>query len=212
MKVNLTIGIPIWLDRLFVCPLLLYRLWKYGYTYRKIDLGEAEWTILDAKDYYRFGNLKWTINGNGRKFYATRFVKIGPGKTKTLRLHREIMQAPKDLLVDHRNCNTLDNRRENLRLATHSQNTCNSQIYKPRGSSKFRGVQFRKQKGRWVGIIYHNKKLIWLGTFDNEIEAAKAYDDAAKKYHGEFARLNFPESEDSPSIALRTGAQRSANS
>jgi hypothetical protein len=193
MSAKLTITIPEWLDKICTWPVTAYRRFKYGYPFRRIYLGEGEWTILDQKDYYCFGDFKWTISGNGKKFYATRFVKIGPGKTKTLRLHREIMQAPKDLLVDHRNSNPLDNRRENLRLATHSQNTCNRQIYNKKGSSQFRGVQFRKDRGRWVGIIYHNKKLIWLGSFDSEIEAAKAYDEAAKKYHGEFARLNFPE-------------------
>jgi hypothetical protein len=103
MSAKLTITIPEWLDRVCVWPVMWYRRRKYGYDFRKIYLGEGEWTILDQKDYYCLGSFKWTINGNGRKFYATRFVKIGPGKTKTLRLHREIMQAPKDLLVDHRN-------------------------------------------------------------------------------------------------------------
>ena len=189
MKINLTIGIPVWLDFIFTCPLLAYRLLRFGYTYRRIYLGEDEWTILDQQDYYRFGNLKWTISGNGKKFYATRFLKIAPGQTKTLRLHREILNAPADLLVDHINSDTLDNRRANLRLATHSQNTCNSRI-KSKGSSRFRGVQFRKRRG-WVAITYKDKKMIWIGTFDSEIEAARAYDAAAKKYHGEFARLNF---------------------
>jgi hypothetical protein len=191
MCAKLTITIPVWLDFIFTCPLLAYRLLRYGYTYRRIYLGEDEWTILDQQDYYRFGNFKWTISGNGKKFYATRFLKIAPGKTKTLRLHREIMNAPANLLVDHINSDTLDNRRANLRLATHSQNTCNRQIIEPKGSSRFRGVQFRKRRGKWVAVIYKDKKLIWLGSFDAEIDAAKAYDEAAKKYHGEFARLNF---------------------
>ncbi len=189
MKINLTIGVPVWLDKICAWPLMVYRKRKYGYDFRRIYLGEGEWTILDRQDYYRLGNLKWTISGNSKKFYATRFLKIAPGKTKTLRLHREIMNAPKGLLVDHINSDTLDNRRANLRLATHSQNTCNSRI-KSKGSSKFRGVQFRKNRG-WVAVTYKNKKMIWLGTFDSEIDAARAYDKAALEYHKEFARLNF---------------------
>ena len=177
MTTNLTVKIPVWLDLFFVWPLMWYRRRKFGYDFRRIYLGEDEWTILDQQDYYRFGNLKWTISGNGKKFYATRFLKIAPGKTKTLRLHREIMNAPADLLVDHINSDPLDNRRANLRLATHSQNTCNRQIIEPRG--------------KWVAVTYKDKKMIWIGTFDSEIDAAKAYDEAAIKYHGEFARLNF---------------------
>ncbi len=191
MTTNLTVKIPVWLDLFFVWPLMWYRRRKFGYDFRRIYLGEDEWTILDQQDYYRFGNLKWTISGNGKKFYATRFLKIAPGKTKTLRLHREIMNAPADLLVDHINSDPLDNRRANLRLATHSQNTCNRQIIEPKGSSRFRGVQFRKRRGKWVAVTYKDKKMIWIGTFDSEIDAAKAYDEAAIKYHGEFARLNF---------------------
>jgi len=110
-----------------------------------------------------------------------------------LSMHREIMQAPAGLLVDHRNRNTLDNRRENLRLATRSQNSCNSRIDKSKATSQFRGVQYWKRRGRWVAKIKHKGKETWLGSFDNEIDAARAYDDAAKKYHGEFARLNLPD-------------------
>ncbi|MGA2323997.1 MAG: HNH endonuclease [Sedimentisphaerales bacterium] len=192
MKINLTIGIPVWLDFIFTCPLLAYRLLRYGYTYRRIYLGEDEWTILDQQDYYRFGNLKWTISGNGKKFYATRFLKIAPGKTKTLSLHRAIMNAPKGLVVDHINGESLDNRRANLRLATQSQNSCNKRKRK-NTSSQFRGVSFYKPQGVWNAYINVAGKRIQLGYFDSEIEAAKAYDAAARKYHGEFARLNFPE-------------------
>ncbi len=186
---TINITIPNWLDKVCAWPLMVYRKHKYGYDFRRIYLGEGEWTILDPQDYYLFGDLKWTISGNSKRFYATRFLKIAPGKTKTLRLHREIMNAPKGLLVDHINSDTLDNRRANLRLATHSQNSCNRRI-KSKGSSRFRGVQFRKNRG-WVAVTYKNKKMIWLGTFDSEIDAARAYDRAAIKYHKEFARLNF---------------------
>jgi hypothetical protein len=60
-------------------------------------------------------------------------------------------------------------------------------------SSRYIGVSFHKKKGKWMAVIGYKGKNVWLGRFDNEIDAAKAYDAAAKKYYGEFARLNFPE-------------------
>jgi hypothetical protein len=171
---------------------MAYRRWRYGYSFRRIYLGEGEWTIVDSADYYRLGNFKWHIKGNGKKFYVVRSAKNGPGRTKLLGLHREITNAPKGLLVDHRNGNTLDNRKANLRLATASQNMQNVQK-KKNTSSRFIGVSFIKSAGRWAAQIRAKGKDRWLGTFDFEIDAAHAYDEAAKKYYGEFARLNFPE-------------------
>ena len=103
------------------------------------------------------------------------------------------MRAPRGLLVDHRNGDGLDNRRDNLRLATHSENMMNRPKIKSPTTSRFVGVYFDKARRLWVARIHLNGKCIWLGRFATEIEAAKAYDEAAKKYHGEFARLNFPE-------------------
>jgi hypothetical protein len=102
------------------------------------------------------------------------------------------MDAPKGLLVDHRNSDSLDNRRTNLRLATHSQNQCNRRKRK-NTSSRFRGVYFRKENRKWAAFISVAGKKIFLGYFDSETEAARVYDAAAKKYRGGFARLNFPE-------------------
>ncbi len=192
MSAQLTIKIPVWLDFLFTCPLLAYRLLRYGYTYRRIYLDEGEWTLVDADVYYQLGHLKWHIKGNGKKYYVVRDVKTDPGKTKLLSLHREITDAPKGLVVDHRNGDTLDNRRANLRLATQSQNMQNVPK-KENTSSRFMGVYFIKSAGKWGGQIRVKGKDKWLGSFKNEIDAAKAYDETAKKYHGEFARLNFPE-------------------
>jgi hypothetical protein len=150
-------------------------------------------TIVEPPDYYRLCNFKWTLNGNGIKFYAVRYVRVGPGKTKTIRLHREIMNPPAGLLVDHKNLDSLDNRRTNLRLATHSQNQCNKSKTKSKTSSRFVGLSRDKTRGEWDVRLKHHGKRIWIGRFTDEIEAAKAYDRAAIKYHGEFARLNFPE-------------------
>jgi hypothetical protein len=186
------ISIPNWLDRFFTFPLLVFRLLRYGYTFRRIYLSEDAWTVLDQQDYYRFGRFKWEISGDDNIFYAVRNTIVDSSRTTTIRLHREIMNAPKGLVVDHINGDSLDNRRANLRLATHSQNSCNKRKRK-NTTSQFRGVCFCKAKGKWDANINLAGKRIWLGSFDSEIEAGKAYDVAAKKYHGEFARLNFPE-------------------
>jgi HNH endonuclease/AP2 domain len=191
MSAKLTITIPVCLDVLFVWPVMVYRWWKYGYTYRRIYLGEGKWTLLDVKDYYRLRIFKWIIYGNGTNLYAVRHQLIEPNKTKTVYMHREIMNPPAGLVVDHRNCDGLDNRKDNLRFATHAQNTRNRRK-KKNASSQFLGVYFNKEKSTWDSQIMHNGKKIWVGRFKTEIDAARAYDAAALKYHKEFARLNFP--------------------
>ena len=188
---TIQIKVPNWLDKIFTWPVVAYRQWKYGYTYRRIYLGEDEWTIVEPADYYRLKNYNWYLGGNGKEFYAFRNIKIGPGKTKMVGMHREIMNHPAHLLVDHRNNDGLDNRRDNLRLATFSQNNINCRRNKSKSSSRFVGVTFDKRKMQWRVRISVNRKRIFLGYFDSEIDAAKAYDEAAKKYYGEFARLNF---------------------
>jgi hypothetical protein len=192
MNANYTIKVPEWLDRICTWPVMWYRSRKYGYSYRRIYLGEGEWTIVDPKDYYRLGHFKWCIDGKNNKFYAVRNVKNGDKKVRTVRLHREIMEAPEGVLVDHRNRETLDNRRANLRFATQSQNMQNRRKRK-NTTSQYIGVCLDKQRGQWEVRINHRGKKIWIGRFRTEIEAARVHDAAAKKYHGEFARLNFPE-------------------
>jgi hypothetical protein len=160
MKVNLTIGIPDWLDRICASPVTLYRKHKYGYSYRRIYLDEGKWTTLDEEDYYRFGNLKWSIGGGRNNFYVIRAARNEDGQIKIVRLHREIMNAPNGLLVDHRNGDSLDNRRANLRLATRGQNSCNRRKTKTKTSSRFIGVSFFKRNGLWAASIsYCGKKF-----------------------------------------------------
>jgi hypothetical protein len=88
----------------------------------------------------------------------------------------------------------MDNRRANLRGATRAQNIRNRKKFANSSGSKYKGINRYKNKNRWVARIMFEKKRIHLGIFRNEIEAAKAYDRAAIKYHGEFASLNFPQS------------------
>lgn len=110
-------------------------------------------------------------------------------------LHRAVMERildgpiPRGREVDHRNLNRLDNRRSNLRMATRQQNSANCSR---KSASRFRGVTWDKARGKWaagvkIDYVRHN-----LGRFDNEEDAARAYDAAARVAFGEFARLNFP--------------------
>jgi hypothetical protein len=191
MKVNLTIGIPKWLDRICAWPVLLYRKYKYGWPFRRIYLGEGLFTIVDPDVYYWLNQFHWSPRRNSNCVYAVRFLNEPGKKTKILSMHREIMNPEKGLLVDHRNGLTLDNRRENLRIATHSQNQFNKTKTSLKTSSRYVGVYREKHSRLWASKIGREGKSIWLGRFKSEIDAARAYDEAAKKYHKDFAHLNF---------------------
>jgi hypothetical protein len=202
----MNISLPSWIERIFVWPVLLYRYCEFGYTFRRINLGEGQWTILDEEDYNRLKDFKWVVHGSGKSgenLYAVRFKLVSPKKTAMISMHREIMNPTDDRFVDHKNCDSLNNRRRNLRLATRSQNIQNRRK-KKNTASQFVGLNFYKPSKRWDSRITHEGKRIKLGRFDSEIEAAKAYDEAAKKYYGEFARLNFPpENEESRALFPR---------
>jgi hypothetical protein len=182
-----------WLDFIFTFPLLAYRRLRYGYTFRRIYLGGGKFTIVDPPDYYRLNNFHWSARKNSNCTYAVRFLNDPGKKPKIISLHREIMNPAPRLLVDHKNRNTLDNRRANLRIATHSQNQFNKAKTSEKTSSRFIGVYLEKPSCLWATKISHHGKSIWLGRFNSELTAARAYDNAARKYHKEFARLNFPE-------------------
>lgn len=115
---------------------------------------------------------------------------------KAVGVHRLIMNIVdnKELVVDHINGDPLDNRRANLRTCTHAENLCNQKKSK-NNTSGFKGVYITKTKEgkpRFSVMISKNKRLKYLGVYDGLIEAALAYDKAARELHGEFAQLNFP--------------------
>jgi hypothetical protein len=184
-------NVPNWLDKICAWPVLWYRKRRFGDAFRRIYLGEGKFTLVSPSDFYLFNNFQWCAKEYRGCFHAVRFNNHGDKGPMILSMHRLIMTPPRGLIVDHRNRNGLDNRRSNLRLATYSQNNCNKPKRK-NTSSRFVGVSFDKRGQHWVAYIHHNGKHIWLGRFDNEIDAAKARDKAARQYHGEFARLNFP--------------------
>jgi hypothetical protein len=105
-------------------------------------------------------------------------------------MHRFIINAPFGVQIDHINGNKLDNRRSNIRMATVQKNAFNRKKPKGKCTSQYKGVFKRKDLNKWETRIKINNKSIYLGTFVDEVDAAKAYNQAARKYFGEFARCN----------------------
>ena len=123
--------------------------------------------------------------------YVACFSKRVNGKKKRFTMHDMIMNPPSGMEVDHKDGDTLNNQRDNLRLVTHRQNCLNRKARSDKKYSKYKGVGFNK--GHFRARIRVNDKDIFIGNFDNEFDAAKAYDQKAKEFFGEYAKLNFYE-------------------
>lgn len=152
-----------------------------------IELTQGYKTIVDDPDYEELNKYLWCVWIPSGKPYAA--SALGKGK-KLFKMHRVILKLddPK-IKVDHRDGDGLNNRRSNLRLATSRQNNQNAV---KSSMSPYRGIQ-QVPSGNWQASIRDNfGTSIYLGTFREDYEAAKAYDEAAKKFHKEFAVLNFP--------------------
>lgn len=164
-----------------------------------LSLTNGGFAKVDDEDFGRVSKIEWYRDSRGY-IAAVR----GDGKGRSLLLHRLIMDPLYGMEVDHRNHDTLDYQRENLRLCTKSQNQMNRVVSityagKPK-SSKYKGVTWHKKNRRWIAQIGVDDRRIYLGTFGTELEAALAYNKAALFYFGEFAYLNKIEEEQSHAI------------
>lgn len=153
----------------------------------KIDLGNNQFALVDFEDYEYLNELKWHIYKNGNHLYA-RSSFYDNKKQKNILMHRLILE-PKGKCIDHINGNGLDNRKCNLRICERHQNALNRKK-NINNSSGFKGVSWFKPSQKWRVQIGYKKVVYHIGSFINLIDAARAYNEAAIKYHGEFANLN----------------------
>lgn len=155
-----------------------------------IKIAKNRYALVDDEDAERVSSVDWHLRRSANTFYAgTSSQRIG--KNNRL-MHRMILHAPVGTMVDHINGNGLDNRRCNLRLVTPRQNAQNQFLQEREDgkSSRFKGVYWSDGAGLWLASIKLDAGKRFIGSFEDEVEAARAYDAAAVQFFGEYARTN----------------------
>ena len=147
---------------------------------------------MDPEDYERLARYKWHAMKCRHTFYAARYGRRDKdGKRKCYMMHREIMKLEGETVCDHINGNGLDNRKANLRPATRAQNGWNRRKGRIKSRSRYKGLAWDSKDKRWEVRISVNGRRIYIGRFQDQMKAARAYDRAARKYHGQYAQFNF---------------------
>jgi HNH endonuclease len=162
----------------------------------EVPLTQGKVALIDDEDAPRILAYKWTLSHNPNRrrgiWYAVRYThKKGSSSRTVIQMHREIMNAPDGMEVDHKNGDGLDNRKSNLRIATRSQNLGN--CHKQPGRTGYRGVYWHRRNRMYHALIRHEGKRHSLGYYYDAEAAGRAYDYAAYQLRGEFASLNFPQ-------------------
>jgi hypothetical protein len=151
-----------------------------------IPLTKGKVATVDKKDYEYLRQWKWYCDACG---YAARSAIIDGRKSRII-MHRVIAKTPEDMCTDHINMDRLDNRRKNLRVVNKSQNGMNRLA--PKNSPfGYKGVSFRKDSKKFRAYGTQDKRKIHLGEYDNPVDAAKKYNEFAKRVYGQYANLNI---------------------
>ena len=152
---------------------------------KEINLTKGQIALVNDEDYEFLSKFKWCANKGtkNKTYYAVRGVRVG-NKTRRVLMHRVVAQACRGEIVDHKNHNTLDNRRENLRVGNQSLNQMNRLPIG--GTSQYKGVRFYSWTMQWAANCMGNH----IGYFDSEIDAARAYNTVAYENVGDWSLLN----------------------
>lgn len=153
----------------------------------RLSLTNGHEVILDSEDFDTFGRFKWSGLCKDGRVYARRSAPGLGGKQITVLLHRAIMGNPPGVFVDHINGNTLDNRRENLRVASRGQNRVNSKLNKDNASG-YTGVMWHRRDKRWIARVTCEGVKHEKGGFSTAEEAASWRQMKAHELHGQFVR------------------------
>ena len=158
---------------------------------KTIPLTQGKIALVDDEDYERLAWFQWhAVKSKTGIWYARRQTEEGQPR-KTVLMHRAVLGIVElDPDVDHRDGDGLNNQKTNLRRATHAGNASNIKVRRD-SKSGLKGVYWSEKNRRWAAQIRTGGKQVWLGYFGSPEEAAHAYDHAAIKYHGDFARTNF---------------------
>lgn len=159
-----------------------------------IPLTKGRSAIVDDADFERLAQFKWCYRQPRPNYgYAITTISVD-GRRKQVGMHRMIVNAPDDILVDHHDGNGINNVRSNIRIATSSQNNQN-RGKKSSSRAPYKGITF--YAGKWIARIRVDGRYNYLGGFTTPEDAARTYDAAAILHHGEFAKLNFPQEQSS---------------
>lgn len=158
---------------------------------KTIGLSQGKVALVDDADYEWLNQWRWSASKAGYTFYAIRKTRTANGAKTSEQMHRLILglMPGDDRQCDHRDGNGLNNQRSNLRTCTITENNVNSRKRKA-GTSSYKGVYRNRNYPKWQSRIRVNGKLIYLGSFESEIEAARIYDLAALQHYGDFALTN----------------------
>jgi hypothetical protein len=148
--------------------------------------GFGKYAIVDDEDYEVLKKHSWRLTRHGYVIRSTKENK----KSVHFQMHRVILNARKNQQIDHKNRIRFDNRKTNLRFCSSAQNRANSRKRNNR-TSKYKGVSWNTERGKWVTQICYNRQTIFIGRFDSERHAALVYDLWAKDIFGEYACTNF---------------------
>lgn len=157
---------------------------------KEVPITQGKVALVDDEDYERVVAHRWYAVKREHTYYVCRKFYKADGTRSTQALHIFILNGATG--IDHIDGNGLNNQKANLRICTSQENRRNTHKRK-KMTSKYKGVSWNGADRVWRVFIYDNYKQVYLGRFNDEVEAAKAYDAKAQELFGEFANLNFPE-------------------